>query len=288
MTPALLGIVAALSWGAHDFIGRFATRSVGQFATTLGVMLTGAIVLTVIVLAFGGGATWPGSGMVAICAFAGGSYALATLCLFSAYRIGSLSIVSPLVGAYPALVIVWNVALGSRPSAWAWAAMLAVMAGTAIVSAAGTHHEEQGHVERGRLKPMLVFSGLSAVCYAVSVIAGQTAAPVIGEMQTTWIARAFAVATLLPLLVNPDYRRRAPMIWWPAIMAMGLFDTLAMISVFKAGQMPEAEIAAVAGSSFGGVVALLGRFFFKEPVTTLQWGGIGLIFMGTGVLTLGW
>jgi len=288
MTPALLGIVAALSWGAHDFIGRFATRSVGQFATTLGVMLSGAVALTVVLLVTEGSFALPTLGMMGVCALAGGTYALATLCLFSAYRIGSLSIVSPLVGAYPALVIVWNVALGSRPSAWAWAAMLAVMAGTAIVSAAGTHHEEQGHVESGRLRAMLVFSGLSALCYALSVIAGQAAAPVIGETHTTWIARAFAVLILLPLLVNPDYRRRAPMVWWPAIFAMGMFDTLAMLSVFKAGQMPEAEIAAVAGSSFGGVVALLGRFFFKEPVTVRQWGGILLIFVGTGILTLGW
>jgi drug/metabolite transporter (DMT)-like permease len=287
MTPAVLGLVAAFAWGAHDFIGKFATKAVGQFAVTLGVMLTGALALTLVHL----GVERPDSlsaSSVSICAIAGASYAFATLFLFSAYRIGSLSVVSPLVGAYPALVIVWNVALGSRPSAWAWVAMLGVMAGTAIVSASGVHHEEQGHVERGRLKTMLVFSALAALCYATSVIAGQTVAPLAGELQSTWIARGFAVLALLPLLVLPAMRSPAPMRWWPAIMAMGLFDTLAMVSVFKAGEMPGAEIAAVAGSAFGGVVALLGWLFLREPVTLAQWGGIVLIFLGTGILTVGW
>ncbi len=287
MTPAMLGVVAALAWGAHDFIGRFASRAVGQFAVTLGVMLTGALALTALHLAAEQPAALAG-GAIFICAVAGASYAFATLFLFSAYRIGSLSVVSPLVGAYPALVIVWNVALGSRPSAWAWLAMGVVMAGTAIVSAAGTHHEAQGHVERGRLGTMLVLSGLSALCFATSLIAGQTIAPVIGELQTTWVARAFAVAALLPLLAAPSMRGAVPFVWWPAIMAMGLFDTLAMVSVFKAGEMPGAEIAAVAGSAFGGVVALLGWLFLKEPVTLAQWAGIVLIFVGTGILTLGW
>lgn len=287
MTPAVLGLVAAFAWGAHDFIGRFASRAVGQFAVTLGVMLTGALALTALRIAMERPASLTGN-TIFLCAVAGGTYAFATLFLFSAYRIGSLSVVSPLVGAYPALVIVWNVALGSRPSAWAWFAMAVVMAGTAIVSVAGAHHEAHGHVERGRLGTMLLFSALSALCYAASVIAGQTAAPIIGELQTTWVARAFAVTALLPLLVMPSMRGAVPFVWWPAIMAMGLFDTLAMVSVFKAGEMPGAEIAAVAGSAFGGVVALLGWLFLREPVTLAQWAGILLIFAGTGVLTLGW
>jgi len=287
MTPAVLGLVAAFAWGAHDFIGRFASRAVGQYAVTLGVMLTGALALTGLHLVLELPET-PAATSVLVCAVAGGCYAFATLFLFSAYRIGSMSVVSPLVGAYPALVIVWNVALGSRPSAWAWVAMAAVMAGTAVVSASGAHHEAKGHVERGRLGAMLVFSGFSALCYAGSVIAGQAAVPAIGELPTAWMARGFAVLALLPLLAMASMRSLVPFAWWPAIVAMGLFDTLAMVSVFKAGEMPGAEIAAVAGSAFGGVVALLGWLFLREPVTPGQWTGIVLIFVGTGILTLGW
>src|SRR5688500_2907923 len=116
MTPAVLGIVAAVSWGVHDLIGRFASRAVGQFAVTLGVMLTGALLLSVLTYGLDS-VPRLSPAILATCAAAGAGYALATLFLFSAYRIGSLSLVSPLVGAYPALVIVWNVALGSRPSA---------------------------------------------------------------------------------------------------------------------------------------------------------------------------
>jgi drug/metabolite transporter (DMT)-like permease len=287
MSPALLGLVATFAWSLHDFIGRFSTRAIGQLPTTIGVMLSGALALTAVVFALGPQAAFSTT-VLWIAALAGASYAVATLCLLTGYRIGSISVVSPLVGAYPALVVAWNVALGSRPSAYAWVAMAAVMIGTAVVSVAGIGHEEKGHIEQGRLGTLLWLSALSALGYAVSVTAGQAAAPLVGEIEASWIARSIAVLVLLPLLLRRDMRRPAPLRWWPALVAMGLADTLAMVCVFKAGEMPGAEIAAVAGSAFAGVVAVLGWLFLREPVTPVQWFGIALTIAGTAVLTLGW
>lgn len=287
MTPALLGLVAACAWGLHDFIGRFASRSIGHINVTLGVMLAGFVLLTIHQWSDGGPPAFEfaAGGFAAL---AGAAYALATLFLFAAYRIGSMSIVSPLVGAYPAIVVAVNVALGSRPSLYAWAAMAAVMAGSTLVSAAGVGHERKGFIAPGRLASLLTLSGLSALSFSVAIMAGQTAAPMAGEMPATWLARAFAVLTIGVLLVRPSLREPAPLVWWPPIAVMGLFDTTAMVAVFKAGEMPGAEIAAVTGSSFGAVVALLAWAILKEPISPGQWLGMALIFSGVAVLTAGW
>lgn len=47
MNSALLGLVAALSWGLHDFLARFPSRAVGPIPTVFAVTLAGLIVLSV-------------------------------------------------------------------------------------------------------------------------------------------------------------------------------------------------------------------------------------------------
>jgi drug/metabolite transporter (DMT)-like permease len=46
MNAALLGLVAALSWGVHDFLARFPSRAVGPIPTVLAVTVSGLIVLS--------------------------------------------------------------------------------------------------------------------------------------------------------------------------------------------------------------------------------------------------
>jgi len=284
-TPALLGLVAAVTWGVHDFIGRFSARAMGQANTTFGVMLAGLLVLTLLLLA---GAGLPGLSAgrsTLIPLVAGGAYATATVLLFTGYRMGSMSVVSPLAGSYPVFIVAFNVALGSRPSLSAWAGMAAVLAGSLIVALVTGEHERSGHIGEGLSARVVAVSLAAALCFAVGIGAGQVAVAGADALQATWIARIAAVATVAGMLAVPRLRAPAPLRWWPAVAVMGLLDTTAMVAVFTAGQMPNPEIAAVTGASFGGVVGLLGWIVLKEPVGALQWSGIGLIMAGVAVLT---
>ena len=287
MNSALLGLVAAVTWGIHDFIGRFASRANGQLITTLGLSLSGLIVLSVI-------GTWQGTSLpsqsddIVLCAIAGGAYALATLSLLAAYRIGSMSIVSPIAGSYPAIAVCFGFLTGSRPGLYAWLAIAAVIAGTFLVSRAGKSHEEAGHIEKGQLGQVLILSIATSVFFAASLIAGQVAAPANGEFEVTWLARVFAVAIILPFFAMRSMRGTAPFKWWPALIIMGLLDTVAMLSVFAAGKLTLPELAIVLGGSFGAIVTLLAWVLLKEPVTRIQWFGIAMICGGAGILSAGW
>jgi len=286
-TPALLGLAAALTWGLHDFIGRFLSRAIGQANTTFGVMLGGLAILTLVLLSGAGLPDLSTGRSTMLPLVAGAAYATATLLLFTGYRIGSMSVVSPLAGSYPALNVAFNVALGSRPALLDWAGMAAVFAGSLIVALATGEHEKSGHIGEGLSGRVIAVSLAAALCFAIGIGAGQVAAAGADALQATWIARIAAVVTVAGLLAVPRLRTPAPLRWWPAVATMGLLDTTAMLCVFKAGQMPQPEIATVTGASFAGVVGLLGWIVLKEPVGALQWSGIGLIMAGVAVLTVG-
>ena len=286
MNSAFLGLVAAISWGIHDFIGRYTSRATSQLVTTFGLVLSGLVILTIYGIA--AKITLPrGSYEVALTALAGASYAMATLCLFAAYRIGSLSIVSPIAGSYPAVAVAFNFATGSRPSLIEWTAIFVVIGGSIAVAMAGKSHEDQGIIEPGKLPLMLGLASATALFFAVSLIAGQIAVPLTGEIAVTWLARLFALAAIVPFFAVRAMRGPAPIKWWPVLILMGLLDTIAMMSVFSAGNQPNAEFAIVLGGSFGAVVTLLAWSILKEPVAVRQWVGIAMICCGAGVLSAG-
>jgi drug/metabolite transporter (DMT)-like permease len=249
-------------------------------------VLSGLLILTAYALI--SGAKPPGDAyQYFLCALAGAGYAFATLCLFAGYRIGSMSIVSPIAGSYPAIAVVFGFLGGERPTLAAWLAITAVIVGTLMVSAAGQTHERHGAIETGKLPLVLLLAGATAVFFAVSLIAGQQAVPATGEVSVTWMARAFATLAVLPFFFRKSMRAHAPLKWWPALILMGCLDTLAMLAVFAAGNLVFPELAIVLGGSFGAIVTLLAWYFIKEPVGIMQWLGILLICAGAGVLSVG-
>lgn len=286
MNSALLGVCAALAWGIHDFIGRFTSRQTGALVTTCGLVVSGLAILTIYSLTRGTG--WPDAqGQMLLCAIAGASYAFATLCLFAAYRIGSMSVVSPIAGSYPALAVVFALLTGSRPSLVAWMAIIAVIVGTLLVSMAGKAHEQHGYIVRGKLPLVLGLALATAVFFAGSLIAGQVATAQTDEIDVTWFARLFALIAVVPLFAVRNMRGATPTRLLPALALMGLLDTIAMVSVFAAGKMAASELAIVIGGSFGAVVTILARIFLNEPVSGSQWFGIAMICCGAGVLSAG-
>lgn len=283
MNSALLGLVAALSWGLHDFLARFPSRAVGPIPTVFAVTIAGLIVLSVWLLVDGGGISivWPSLWLVAV---TGIFFTLATLSLFAALTIGPISIVAPIAGSYPALAMLFAVAQGARPSLWQWLAVVAVMAGVAIVSRSGRHYEESGELASGKLKGILGLAFIASLCFAVSLTAGQAAVPIFGEVQTVWLARCFGLVTIGALYLWRSSKTTLPLRWLPVLGFMGLLDVIALGTIVAAGNLADPAFATVVSSAFGAITVLLARIFLKEPVTRVQLGGMALIFGGIGVL----
>jgi drug/metabolite transporter (DMT)-like permease len=283
MNSALLGLVAALSWGVHDFLARFPSRAVGPIPTVLAVTVAGLIVLSAWLL-IGGGAisiVWPDLWLVAV---TGIFFALATLALFSALAVGPISIVAPIAGSYPALAMMLAVAQGARPSPLQWLAILGVMAGVLIVSRSGGRYEASGELPPGKLRIVLGLAFLASVCFAIALTAGQAAVPIFGEVETVWFARWFGLATMGILYLWRSPGAPIPSRWLPLLGLMGCLDVAALGTIIAAGNLPSPEFATVVSSAFGAVTVLLARAFLKEPIAPSQLAGMVLIFGGVGVL----
>ena len=283
MNAALLGLVAALSWGIHDFLARFPSRAVGPVPTVLAVTFAGLVVLSAWLVIDGGTieVVWPSLWLVAV---TGIVFAAATLALFSALALGPISIVAPLAGSYPALAMIFAVAQGTEPSLAQWLAIGAVMAGVVVVSRSGGHYETSGDLPRGKLRIVLGLALLASVCFAVSLTAGQAAAPIFVDVETVWLARCFGLAAIGVLYLVRPGKTAIPARWLPVLAVMGVLDVAALGSIVAAGDLPDAAFATVVSSAFGAVTVLLARAILKEKVARLQAAGIVLIFAGVAVL----
>lgn len=284
MNAALLGLVGALAWGVHDFLARFPSRKLGPTNTTFLVTATGFVALSLWVLFDGtpDRLAWPSSWLAAV---AGVFSALATLALFTALTLGPVSIVAPIAGAFPAPALLFAVVGGLRPSLAEWLAMTAVLAGVALVSQSGERHQAAGAIEPGKLKSVVGFSLLAGLSFAVSLTAGQAAAPVLGSIETAWLARVFALVTVALVYLKPSVKWQRPGRWLPFLAFMGCLDVLALTTIMAAGHMPNPAVATVVASSFSAVSVVLARIVLKEIIVPVQLIGMALIFGGVAVLT---
>jgi drug/metabolite transporter (DMT)-like permease len=286
VSSALLGLVAALSWGLNDFLARFPARTVGPIPTVLAVTFAGFLFLSAWLVISGDivRISWP---QLWLPATSGIFFALATLSLFAALAFGPISLVAPIAGTYPVFSMIFAMAQGTRPSIMQWLAIAAVMAGAAIVSRSGTTYEDSGHIPTGKLKTILALAVCASLGSAVAQTSGQAAVPIFGGVTAVWLSRFFGLITIGAIYVIRRPRVEFPTPWLPLLGLMGGLDVAALGSIFAAGNLPDPAFAVVVSSAFGGVTIILARAVLKEPIAPMELLGMALVFGGvTGLAGL--
>lgn len=284
MTPALWGLATALGWGSADFIARFTGRAMGHETALLGMLGVGAVILPVILWQAGLPLHWDPAGAPFL-VLTGVGVMVATLLLYWGLARGPVTVVAPIVGSYPALNLVLAVALGTRPSLVEWTAMAAVMAGVVTVAASARSFEAAGGYSAKQLRGTLAIALASAVGFALTIAAAQTAERFYGELQTVCMARWISLLAIVLVFVYRRRRPRVPARWWPLIAAQGILDGGAYVALLLGSQGPGSAIAVVVASSFGAVTVVLARLILREAMTWLQWAGIVLVVAGVAVLS---
>lgn len=284
LSPGLWGSFTALGWGTSDFIARFTGRAAGHQSALFGMLLTGSAALTLVVFITGTPLHWAPGGLWLLAA-SGLSIMLATLWLYRGLAAGPISIVSPIVGAYPALVVLLAVSFGARPSLVQWGAMALTMAGVLVVARAAGSFEEVGKRSRGELRATVIVSFASAAGFALGVFTAQAAVPIYGNLQTIWVSRIVSLVCLILVFAGQRARPTIPAAWWPLVAIQGMMDTSGYLFLYEGSYGEGAEIAAVTASAFGAVTTLLARIFLKERMPLVQWLGIACIFAGVAVLS---
>lgn len=286
MTPATWGLVAALSWGSADFIGGVASRAIGHRSVLFGMLGTGALVLGAVIWLGRLPLVWAWDG-VWLLLVSGIGVMVATLWLYQALARGPITVVAPIVGAYPAFNVVFAVTLGARPSSIAWAAMAIVLGGVVLVARGAGVGADPSSLPPSHLRRTVALSLAAAFGFAVTVAAAQEAALIYGELQTVWLGRCIGVLACAALFLGSRQRPSLPVRWWPYVAAQGVLDGGAYVALLAGSEGPRATVAVVIASAFSAVTILLARIFLREAMSRIQWLGIVAVIAGVMVLSAG-
>jgi len=281
MTALTLGLVAALCWGIHDVTVRRVSQSVPLMATLLGVLIVGALFQTGVLLATQGITPVPRNAVI-YSVLAGIAFTVAGAALYGAFHRGPVRIVAPVIGSYPILSVALASIAGAQVTLWQWLAVLGVVAGITVVALCADEAEE----DTPPLGPTILLSLLAAVGFFATFALGQEAARLADDLPSILVTRLASVAVLLPVMVVmslPLWPGRAAL---PFVAIMGVLDGIALLCVLSAGDMPQAEYAAVASSTFGLITVVLARVFLGERMRPLQWGGCVMTFAAIGYLAV--
>ena len=296
MQSLLYGLIAALTWGLHDFCVRHLSQRLTSATMLLASLLAGSLVLLGVIGASGAWVqiTAPVS---AYSMASGACYAMACFGLYKAFAIGPVRLVAPICGAYPVLSFALAALMG-QPIRWdQWLATLAVVAGIAVVARQPADDTAANPASRNTA---MIWATIGAVGFALTFALGQTAVYSAGvyeaggqgdqslaELPITLMSRLAAIALVAGWVIWHRLPLAPLRPHVPILVLMGLLDMTALALVLAAGGLANPEFAAVASSLFGLVTILLAWRFLREPMVMQQWGGVALVFAGIAWLAAG-
>lgn len=261
----VLGLAAALAWGAGDFGGGFASRRAPLLGVTFVVQALG-VGLALAIWAWRGEPV-PDPTSVAWAVLAGVTAAAGIVGLYGALAAGPMSIVAPLVGVLGASVpVVVGVALEGAPSSLVLAGI--GLAFVAVVLVGGAASGAAAGNRRGLALGIMGGLGIGLYSVAVSFVADGL---VFGPL---FVARL--VATILFTVVIVVGRRawRVPPPMWPLVAFVALIDLLGNAAFVAATQVGDLAVATILGSLYPVTTVVLAAVVLRERITARHVLGI--------------
>jgi drug/metabolite transporter (DMT)-like permease len=279
MQSLMLGLVAALLWGLHDFTLRRIAAKADAAALFLVVLGVGAVLLLPLAIFYGGMRELSPT-LLGFSALTGVVYALGVYALYRAFGIGPVRVVAPICGAFPLLSVGFAMAQGQVVGLWVWAACLAVLLGIGVMA------QGEGAETKGPRLAAIGWSVLAALGFAVSFAMLHRAISQSddAEMLLSLIVRSAGFLTILAVVTVQHIDLKTAFSIWPTLFLMGALDVGGMVAVAMAGNFARPEFASVTSSCFGLVTILLAWRFLHEPLTPLQAVGAVVVFCGVAVL----
>lgn len=281
----VLGLAAALTYGAADFVGGLASRKGALLSVVLLSQIAGtALLLAALPFFLDPGPTGASLGWGAASGAAG---ATGVLFLYKGLAAGSMSVVAPITAVEAAGVpVLWGLAGGERPSVVAIAGV--VVALIAVVLVAGYEPAATGEERRVPLfrRPGVADALVAGASFGVFFIlldrAGNEAGmwPLVG-------ARAASLTILALLVLSRRQRLGAEPGTRTAIVAAGVLDVAANLLYMLSTREGLLSIVAVLTSLYPVSTVLLARIFLGERIGRFQMAGLGAALAGVVMMAAG-
>jgi drug/metabolite transporter (DMT)-like permease len=265
-------------WATSTLCSARSSRMIGAASALAWVMLAG-LVANLVVIAAGPPPGPLGGSNLALMLAAGVGNALGLLLAYSALRRGKVGLVAPIVSTEGAVAAVLAVVTGESLGVSS-VLLLAVMASGVVLAAVAP---EDLPVPGDRKSASVGLAALAALSFGIGLFAtGRLGA----SLPVGWALLpprvVGVVAVTIPLALTGRLRLTRPAV--PLVVAAGLAEVLGFAS-YVAGARHGIAVAAVLGSQFAAIASVAAYVFFRERLTRLQLGGVGLIVLGVAALT---
>lgn len=254
----VLGLAAAVAWGAGDFAGGLASRTAPLLGVTLFVQAIG-IALAFAIWAWQGEPV-PGPSDIGWATLAGITAAAGIVGLYGALAAGSMSVVAPLVGVLGASVpVAVGLALEGLPS---WLVLAGIgLALVAVILVGGAASAGGGGGRRGLWLGLLGGIGIGIYSVAVSRFTDDL---VFGPL---FIARFVATVVFVIAIAATRSAWRLPRPAWALVAGVAVIDLLGNAAFVLATQLGDLAVATVLGALYPVATVLLAAVVLRERIT---------------------
>ena len=275
----LLGLGAALTYGAADFFGGLSTKRSNEFSVVVCSQVIGsALLLAALPLfldapftteAFAWGM---GSGL-------GGG--LGVLLLYRGLALGRMSVVAPTTGVIAASVpVLAGLLLGERPGALSLIGVVVALIAVVLVSASPDHAGRRDGYS-GMREAVGAGVGFGGFFILLSLGGEDTGLwPLIGSR-----AASLGIVTLIALLMGRSLRPAPGSL--RLIATAGILDVAANLLFLEATRVGLLSLVAVLTSMYPGATVVLARFVLHERLHRLQLVGLACAALGVALIAGG-
>lgn len=279
----LLGLAASVSWGAADFLGGLASRSVrATLAVALSQAVGLALLLALLPLFAGEPLTADALRWGALSGVAGG---LGLLFLYRGLGRGRMSVVAPVSAVVGATVpVVADLVAGNPVGGVTLAGLLVALAALALVSSGAVP-------EDGRPRPGLARSGvleglLAGLGFGTFFVLFARSGDASGywpllTLRVASVTMLVAIAAAARSLARPDVRAAT------MLVGAGILDVCANLLYLLGTRRGLISVVAVLASLYPAVTVLLARAVLEERLHRTQVVGLAAAGLGIALITAG-
>ncbi len=280
----VLSLLAALAYGAADFIGGVASKKAQVLSVVLISQLVGTVPFLIVFPFLNDAPFDPGGFWWGTAAGVGGGTGV--ILLYAGLAKGRMSVVAPITAVEAAIVpVAFGLLSGEEPSRLALVGIAVAVISVALISSAAEAGPSRDGGQ-GLATPGLLHAFGAGAAFGAFFIFLDMA----GDRASLWplVGTRCASLTLVTTVIVVTTRSiAAPRASYPAIVGAGVFDMAANIFYLLATREGLLSLVAVITSMYPASTVLLARVVLKERLARPQLLGIACAATGIALISSG-
>jgi drug/metabolite transporter (DMT)-like permease len=275
LTAPFYSLSAALTWGAADFSGGLATKTVNPFRVVVVAHATGLVFMIALALAFGEPMASGRAMLFGAIAGAVGGIGLAAF--YKSLAVGTMGINAPLSAVITAIVpLAYSFMTEARPQGIRIAGFVLALVSIWIMAA------PRGGIERSQQGLGLAI--VAGIGFGGFLLLMKLAGPQ-GVFWPLASARAASFSLMLILVLLSRAHGRVDARALKFMIVAGILDSGANALYVMAAQRGRLDVAAVLSSMYPASTLILARFVLKERLSRLQACGTIAALVAVGLIS---